>query len=183
MRKMVHLTHMWNGLVHLKILSFSNTELKIHEKVYIVYGILSYENTCLVCAKVLRVNSSAVFVFQHIKFDVETKQPKFEEMKSQSSDFVKAGTHIMEPYRRLLERRWDNMLIKLRELEYALKTRKEEKDFVDAKPSRPRDDRVTVSKVTMVESAAPEYDGFWWTEEQEVKTTPGKSYVKDWWFA
>lgn len=73
--------------------------------------------------------------FQRMKLDVETKQPKFEEMKALSSEFLKAGTHIMEPYRRLLERRWDNIQIKVRELEYALKSRKEERgeffDFVN----------------------------------------------------
>ncbi|XP_028414557.1 dystrophin-like isoform X10 [Dendronephthya gigantea] len=110
--------------------------------------------------------------FDRIKLDVETKQPKFEEMKSQSGDFLKAGTHIMEPYRRLLERRWDNIQIKMRELEYALKTRKEEKDIIDA--GRPRDEQVTMSKMVMVESAAPDSsDDLWWSaEEEEVQKTP-----------
>lgn len=110
--------------------------------------------------------------FQRIKLDVETKQPKFEEMKSLSSDFLRAGTHIMEPYRRLLERRWDSIQIKMKELEYALKSRKEEKDIVDA--GRPRDEQVTVSRMVMVQSA-PDSDDLWWSaEEEEVQKTPGK---------
>ena len=95
-------------------------------------------------------------------------------MKTQSSDFVKAGTHIMEPYRRLLERRWDNMQIKVRELEYALKSRKEERDFQEKQQApRPVADYVTSSKTVTVESAPVEYDDFWWKDEQEVKKTPG----------
>lgn len=83
----------------------------------------------------------------------------------------------MEPYRRLLERRWDNIQIKMRELEYALKTRKEEKDIIDA--GRPRDEQVTMSKMVMVESAAPDSsEDLWWSaEEEEVQKTPGVDYA------
>ena len=121
-------------------------------------------------------SSQHEYSFQRIKLDVETKQPKFEEMKSSSSDFLKAGTHIMEPYRRLLERRWDNIQIKMRELEYALKSRKEEKDIVDA--GRPRDEQVTMTREVMVHSAAPDSsDDLWWSaEEQEEQKTPGKDF-------
>ena len=94
-------------------------------------------------------------------------------MKSLSTDFLKAGTHIMEPYRRLLERRWDNIQIKMRELEYALKSRKEEKDIVDA--SKPRmDEQISASRTVMVHSAAPDNDDLWWSAgEEEVQKTPG----------
>ena len=84
----------------------------------------------------------------------------------------------MEPYRRLLERRWDNIQIKMRELEYALKSRKEEKDIVDA--GRPRmDEQVSMSRMIMVESAAPDSsDDLWWSaEEEEVKKTPGMDSI------
>ena len=82
----------------------------------------------------------------------------------------------MEPYRRLLERRWDSIQIKMRELEYALKSRKEEKDIIDA--SRPRDEQITMTRELMVHSAVPDSDDLWWSaEEEEVQKTPGKDFT------
>lgn len=98
-------------------------------------------------------------------------------MKSLSTDFLKAGTHIMEPYRRLLERRWDNIQIKMRELAYALKSRKEEKDIVDAKKPR-MDEQITASKTMVVHGADPDNDDLWWSaEEEEVQKTPGNDCI------
>ena len=83
----------------------------------------------------------------------------------------------MEPYRRLLERRWDNIQIKMRELQYALKSRKEEKDIVDA--SKPRmDEPISASRTVMVQYAAPDTDDLWWSaEEEEVQKTPGNDCI------
>jgi hypothetical protein len=81
----------------------------------------------------------------------------------------------MEPYRRLLERRWDNIQIKMRELEYALKSRKDEKDILDA--GRARDEQITMTRQVMVHAAAPDSsDDLWWSAEEQEETykSPGE---------
>lgn len=95
---------------------------------------------------------------------METKEQKFDEMKSHSMDFVKSGTNMMEPYRRLLERRWDNIQIKMKELEYALRSHKEQKG------EQPVDEGVTMTKMIAVQSSAPDSssDDLWWSTDEVV---------------
>jgi len=62
--------------------------------------------------------------FQEIQESIRNREPQLNLIRKQSGEFVSHGKQIMEPYKRLLDRRWDDLAARIGELE---------KELVDAK--------------------------------------------------
>lgn len=88
--------------------------------------------------------NSSTFHFQELKEEIQKNEPQFESIRQNSNEFVSNGRHIMDPYRRLLDRRWEDLEAKIAELE-------EELDTVKKGNYRSRiETRVTVRERKMV---------------------------------
>lgn len=57
-----------------------------------------------------------------MKEEIRSHEPQFDAIRQNSNEFVSNGRRIMEPYRRLLDRRWEDLEAKIAELEEELQT-------------------------------------------------------------
>ena len=62
--------------------------------------------------------------FQEIQESIRNREPQLNLIRKQSGEFVSHGKQIMEPYKRLLDRRWDDLAARIGELEKELEDAK-----------------------------------------------------------
>ena len=62
--------------------------------------------------------------FQEIQENIRNREPQLNLIRKQSDEFVSHGKQIMEPYKRLLDRRWDDLAARIGELEKELEDAK-----------------------------------------------------------
>ena len=74
--------------------------------------------------------------FQEIQESIKNREPQLNLIRKQSSEFVSRGRQIMEPYKRLLDRRWDDLSSRIRELEAELEDAKKKAEEARAKGGR-----------------------------------------------
>lgn len=70
---------------------------------------------------------------QLLKEEVHKHEPQFQLIQQNSNEFVSNGRNVMEPYRRLLDRRWEDLEAKISDLEDELDSvkRSQHKSRVD----------------------------------------------------
>lgn len=59
-------------------------------------------------------------LFQEIQESIKNREPQLNLIRKQSGEFVHRGRPIMEPYKRLLDRRWDDLSARIGQLEQDL---------------------------------------------------------------
>lgn len=67
-----------------------------------------------------QVNVPLFVCFQEIQESIRNREPQLNLIRKQSGEFVSHGKQIMEPYKRLLDRRWDDLAARIGELEKEL---------------------------------------------------------------
>lgn len=71
-----------------------------------------------------QVNGPLFACFQEIQESIRNREPQLNLIRKQSGEFVSHGKQIMEPYKRLLDRRWDDLAARIGELEKELEDAK-----------------------------------------------------------
>ena len=80
---------------------------------------------------------SALFIcFQEIQESIKNREPQLNLIRKQSGEFVHRGRQIMEPYKRLLNRRWDDLSARIGQLEEELEDTKKRAEEARAKGGR-----------------------------------------------
>ena len=74
--------------------------------------------------------------FQEIQESIRNREPQLNLIRKQSGEFVSHGRQIMEPYKRLLDRRWDDLSLRIRELEGELEDAKRQAEQARAMGGR-----------------------------------------------
>lgn len=70
------------------------------------------------------MNAPLFACFQEIQESIRNREPQLNLIRKQSGEFVSHGKQIMEPYKRLLDRRWDDLSARIGELEKELEDAK-----------------------------------------------------------
>lgn len=73
---------------------------------------------------------------QEIQESIKNREPQLNLIRKQSGEFVSRGRQIMEPYKRLLDRRWDDLSSRIKELEEELEDTKKKAEEARAKGGR-----------------------------------------------
>lgn len=73
---------------------------------------------------------------QEIQESIKNREPQLNLIRKQSGEFVSRGRQIMEPYKRLLDRRWDDLSSRIKELEEELEDTKKKAQEARAKGGR-----------------------------------------------
>ena len=76
------------------------------------------------------------FYNQEIQESIKNREPQLNLIRKQSGEFVSRGRQIMEPYKRLLDRRWDDLSSRIKELEEELEDTKKKAQEARAKGGR-----------------------------------------------
>ena len=96
---------------------------------------------------VMQMMNATIFCSQEIQESIKNREPQLNLIRKQSGEFVSHGRQIMEPYKRLLDRRWDDLSARIRELEEQLEDAKKKAKDARAKGGRVETEIiVTVSK-------------------------------------
>lgn len=74
--------------------------------------------------------------FQEIQESIKNREPQLNLIRKQSGEFVHRGRQIMEPYKRLLDRRWDDLSARISQLEEELEDTKKRAEEARAKGGR-----------------------------------------------
>ena len=74
--------------------------------------------------------------FQEIQESIKNREPQLNLIRKQSGEFVHHGRQIMEPYKRLLDRRWDDLSARISQLEEELEDTKKKAEEARAKGGR-----------------------------------------------
>ena len=77
-----------------------------------------------------------LFYNQEIQESIKNREPQLNLIRKQSGEFVSRGRQIMEPYKRLLDRRWDDLSSRIKELEEELEDTKKKAQEARAKGGR-----------------------------------------------
>ena len=95
----------------------------------------------------ITLRDRSFFYLQEIQESIKNREPQLNLIRKQSGEFVHRGRQIMEPYKRLLDRRWDDLSARIRELEEELEDTKKMAEEARAKGGRVETEIiVTVSK-------------------------------------
>ena len=79
----------------------------------------------------------ALFIcFQEIQESIKNREPQLNLIRKQSGEFVHRGRQIMEPYKRLLDRRWDDLSARISQLEEELEDTKKRAEEARGKGGR-----------------------------------------------
>lgn len=83
------------------------------------------------------LGSEVLLVYnQEIQESIKNREPQLNLIRKQSGEFVSRGRQIMEPYKRLLDRRWDDLSSRIKELEEELEDTKKKAEEARAKGGR-----------------------------------------------
>ncbi|KAK2570584.1 Dystrophin [Acropora cervicornis] len=110
-----------------------------------------------------------------IQESIRNREPQLNLIRKQSDEFVSHGKQIMEPYKRLLDRRWDDLAARIGELEKELEDAKRQAEQGRAMGGRVETEIIVKERKTL--SSQP--DG--WIEEylrEETETDAGRPVIE-----
>lgn len=84
-----------------------------------------------------------------IQESIKNREPQLNLIRKQSGEFVSRGRQIMEPYKRLLDRRWDDLSSRIKELEEELEDTKKKAQEARAKGGRVETEIIITERKTV----------------------------------
>lgn len=86
---------------------------------------------------------------EEIQESIRNREPQLNLIRKQSGEFVSHGRQIMEPYKRLLDRRWDDLSLRIRELEGELEDAKRQAEQARAMGGRVETEIIVTERKTV----------------------------------